>query len=92
MIFWKNYMAKVKLFLNLKLLERWNCRSNLKIFHWSGRPQEMTKATNVKNVCYSLWHISYDRIGILVPNDGNTDSQKYFVNIDENLWQVLSKP
>jgi len=23
--------------------------------------------------------------GILVPNDGNTDSHKYFVNIDENL-------
>jgi len=31
-------------------------------------------------------------LGILVANDENTDSHKYFVNIDENLYQILSKP
>ena len=46
---------------------------------------EMTKAAEIKNVCYNLGHISCYSIGILIPNDGNTDSQKYFVNIDENL-------
>jgi len=46
---------------------------------------EMTKAAEIKNVCYNLGHISCYSIGILIPNDGNTDSHKYFVNIDENL-------
>jgi len=53
----------------------------------------MTKAAEVKfTICYNLGHISYYSIGILVPNDGNVDSLKYFVNTDKNLWQVLSKP
>jgi len=44
-----------------------------------------TKAAKIKNVCYTLGHISNYSIGILVQNDGNTNSQKYFVNTDENL-------
>ena len=45
----------------------------------------MTKAAKVKNVYYNLGHISYYSIGILVSNDGNTDSQKDVMNTDENL-------
>jgi len=46
----------------------------------------MTKAAEVKfTICYNLGHISYYSIGILVPNDGNVDSLKYFVNTDKNL-------
>jgi len=52
----------------------------------------MTKLSKSKNVGYNLGCISYYSIGILAPNNGNTNSRKYFVNTDKYLWQVLSKP